>query len=191
MSTSAASLSQVEISPALAAAEQRIRELTQALAQAREAEELVSSLNRLRDENPNPIVRLGANLQQQFANAAARRLGHSMSRADQVRVQRRLRTGVQAALQQQAEQREEVVVGDRIFDVCIVPFAQGTYANLYFSDVTEREAARQQLREHQQFMEQVLDTIPTVVLVRDTQQRLVFGNQAMRTAWPRQTKDCP
>ena len=191
MSTSAASLSQVEISPALAAAEQRIRELTQALAQAREAEELVSSLNRLRDENPNPIVRLGANLQQQFANAAARRLGHSMSRADQVRVQRRLRTGVQAALQQQAEQREEVVVGDRIFDVCIVPFAQGTYANLYFSDVTEREAARQQLREHQQFMEQVLDTIPTVVLVRDTQQRLVFGNQAMRTAWQASPFSCP
>ena len=183
MSTSAASPSQVEISAALAAAEQRIRDLTQALAQAREAEELVSSLNRLRDENPNPIVRLGANLQQQFANAAACRLGQSMGRADQVRVQRQLRKGVQAALQQQAEHREEVVVGDRIFDVCIVPFAQGTYANLYFSDVTEREAARHQLREHQQFMEQVLDTIPTVVLVRDSQQRLVFGNQAMRTAW--------
>jgi PAS domain S-box-containing protein len=183
MSTSAASLPGVEISPALAAAEARIRELTDALARAREAEQLVESLNRLRDENPNPIVRIGANLQQQFANAAARRLGQSMSRAEQVRVQRQLRAGVQAALGQEGEHREEVVIGERIFDVCVVPFAAGSYANLYFSDVTEREAARQQLREHQQFMEQVLDTIPTVVLVRDAQQHLVFGNQAMRTAW--------
>ncbi|WP_460503975.1 hypothetical protein, partial [Hymenobacter agri] len=71
MPTSAASLPEAEFSTALAAAEARIRELTDALARARQAEQLVESLNRLRDENPNPIVRLGANLQQQFANAAA------------------------------------------------------------------------------------------------------------------------
>ena len=183
MLPSSAPLTGLDNSSALAAAEQHIRELTEALARAQQAEQLVESLNRLRDENPNPIVRIGANLQQQFANAAARRLSHNMSRAVLVRTQRQLRTGVQAALAQGSEHREEIVVGARIFDVCIVPFKQGSYANLYFSDVTEREAARQQLREHQEFMQQVLDTIPTVVLVRDAQQHLVFGNQAMRTAW--------
>ncbi len=183
MLPSSASLTDLDNSSALAAAEQRIRELTEALDRARQAEQLVESLNRLRDENPNPIVRIGANLQQQFANAAARRLSHSMSRAERVRTQHQLRTGVQTAIAQGAEHREEVVVGTRIFDMVIIPFEQGSYANLYFSDVTERETARQQLREHQEFMQQVLDTIPTVVLVRDAQQRLVFGNQAMRTAW--------
>ncbi|WP_460501838.1 ATP-binding protein, partial [Hymenobacter agri] len=104
-------------------------------------------------------------------------------RADQVRVQRQLRAGVQTALQQNGEHREEVVIDKQIFDVFVVPFAQGSYANLYFSDVTEREAARRQLREHQQFMEQVLDTIPSAVMVRDAEQQLVFGNQAMHTYW--------
>ena len=183
MHPSAPSPTDLDNSLALAAAEQRIRELTEALERARQAEQQVESLNRLRDENPNPIVRIGANLQQQFANAAARRLGRSMSRAEQVRMQRQLRAGVQTGLAQGTEHREEVIIGARIFDVCIVPFEQGSYANLYFSDVTEREAARQQLREHQEFMQQVLDTIPTVVLVRDVQQRLVFGNQAMHAAW--------
>ncbi|WP_345127101.1 ATP-binding protein [Hymenobacter antarcticus] len=179
MRPSSPSLTSLDNSSALAAAKQRIRELTEALDRAHQAEQQVESLNRLRDENPNPIVRIGANLQQQFANAAARRLGLGMARAEQVHTQRQLRTGVQAALAQGAEHREVVIVGARIFDVCIVPFEQGSYANLYFSDVTEREAARQQLREHQEFMQQVLDTIPTVVFVRDTEQKLVFQNQAM------------
>ena len=65
----------------------------------------------------------------------------------------------------------------------VMPLPGQRYANLYFADVSERETARLQLRENQQFMEQVLATIPSAVMVRDADQRLVFGNQAMHALW--------
>ena len=131
------------------------------------------------DENPNPVVRIGANHQQLYANQAAQKLGASLARAQQVRVQRQLRAGAAAALAMGTVHEVEVAIGAQIFCVSVVPLPREGYVNLYFADITEREAARQQLRENQQFTEQVLDTIPTVVFVRDTEQQLVFQNQAM------------
>ena len=131
------------------------------------------------DENPNPIVRIGATYQQLYANRAAQRLGASLTRPEQVRVQRQLRAGATASLALGTLQQVEVKIGTQVFSISVVPQPLEGYVNLYFADITEREAARQQLRETQQFMEQVLDTIPTVVFVRDDEQKLVFQNQAM------------
>ena len=164
----AAAIVPIDYPKALAEAEQRIRELSEALA-----------FVRLPDENPNPVVRIGANHQQQYANVAARQLVTRLGRAERVRVQRQLRAGATAALAQATMHEVEVEIGAQTFCISVVPLPREGYVNLYFADITEREVAREQLREQQQFMEQVLDTIPTVVFVRDTAQELVFQNQAM------------
>ena len=173
----------IDYPSALAAAEQRINELTAALAYAQANEQAVQALAYLPDENPSPVVRIGANLQQLYANTAARVLGSHLTRAERVRVQHLLRAGTRKALAQGTPELLAIQVGAHTFDVSVMPLPGQRYANLYFADVSEREAARLQLRENQQFMEQVLDTIPSAVMVRDADQRLVFGNQAMHALW--------
>ena len=168
---------------ALAAAEQRINELTAALAYAQANEQAVQALAYLPDENPSPVVRIGASQQQLYANTAARALGRYLTRAERVRVQRLLREGTRKALAQGTPELLAIQVGKYTFDVSVMPLPGQRHANLYFSDVSEREAARLQLRENQRFMEQVLDTMPAAVIVRDADQQLVFGNQAMHALW--------
>jgi PAS domain S-box-containing protein len=168
-------------------AEQRILELTEALVEARAtnatAERLITELRALSsipDQNPNPIVRIGANRQQLYANAAARQLAQALPRAEQVRVQRQLRAGAATALALGGGQQVEVRVGPRTFTIAVVPFPREGYVTLYFTDITEREAVRVQLQAQQQFVQQVFDTIPTLVFVRDEAQHIVFQNQAMQ-----------
>ena len=131
------------------------------------------------DQCPSPIVRIGANRQQLYANAAAKRVGQRLSRADQVRVQLQLRAAAAAALTRTTAHQVDVAMGEQAYSVAVVPFPTEGYVNLYFSDITERDAARVQLRSQQQFMQQVFDTIPSLVFVRDAKQELVFQNQAM------------
>ena len=183
MTPPAAAAAGIDYPLALAVAEQRIRELTGALAHAQANEQAVQALAYLPDENPNPVVRIGANQQQLYANSAARALGRHLSRAERVRVQRELRASTARALALGTPQLLELRVDAYCFDVSVMPLPGQRHANLYFANVTEREAARLQLRENQQFMEQVLDTIPSAVMVRDADQRLVFGNQAMHALW--------
>ena len=169
----------IDYPKALAAAEQRIRELTAALAHAQANEQAVQALAYLPDENPSPIVRIGANLLELYANSAARTVNRTLTRAQRVQMQHELRAAAKAALATRTPSFISLTAGDHTYDVSVMPLPAQRYANIYFADVTEREAARRQLHESQQFTAQVLDTIPTVVMVRNARQHLVFGNQAM------------
>ena len=193
MATTLTAPAPLDYPAALADAELRIAQLTAALAQAQAAlaarpapnaagqPEAATrpALATLPDENPHPVVRIGANAQEQYANPAARALGRALPRAEQVRVQRQLRAGAAAALAKGTEQQVEVGMNDLIFCISAVPQPAEGYVTLYFVDITEREAIRRQLHEQQDFMQQVLDTIPTVVYVRDTKHKVVFQNHAM------------
>ena len=140
----------------------------------------LKSISNIPDENPSPIVRIGANRQQLYANPAARRVGLRLTRPEQVRLQKQLRCAAAAALAQATAQQLEVAMGAQLYSVAVVPFPREGYVNLYFSDISERETVRRQLCEHQQFTQQVLDTIPALVFVRDTKQQLVYQNLAMQ-----------
>ncbi|MBD2721720.1 PAS domain-containing protein [Hymenobacter armeniacus] len=50
----------------------------------------------------------------------------------------------------------------------------------YGLDVTEQETTRRQLREQQEFIQGILDASPSVIYVRDAQQRILFENAAMQ-----------
>ncbi|WBA44068.1 hybrid sensor histidine kinase/response regulator [Hymenobacter canadensis] len=173
--------------PAPLTVEQRLQELTESLAAAQAANAALKllavelqALASQPDQNPNAIVRIGANQQQLYANAAARQLAQGLPRAEQVRVQRQLRAGAATALALGGAQQVEVRLGARTFTISVVPFPGEGYVNLYFTDITERESVRLQLQAQQQFVQQVFDTIPTLVFVRDEAQQLVFQNHAMQ-----------
>jgi PAS domain S-box-containing protein len=141
----------------------------------------LESIRSLVEHSPNPVVRIGADQQQLYANPAAQRMGRQQPRAEQVRVQRRLRARAAAALARQEDsQPVEVCMGEQTFRIRVVAMHECGYVNLYFNDVTEREAVRRQLHEQQLFMEEVLNTIPNIVFVRDAEQNIIFQNQAMK-----------
>jgi len=140
----------------------------------------LKSISTIANQSPRPFVRIGANQQQLYANVAAQRIGQGLARAEQVRLQRRLRAAAATALAQAETHEVDVVMGEQVYLVAVVPLPQEGYVNLYFTDITERDAVRLQFREQQQFMQQVLDTIPSKVFVRDAEQKIVFQNHAMQ-----------
>ena len=70
MSATADTLSSTDYPAALREAEAHIQQLTDELARARPAAPMPSFAG-IPDENPNSIVRIGANAQQLYTNAAA------------------------------------------------------------------------------------------------------------------------
>jgi PAS domain S-box-containing protein len=132
------------------------------------------TLASLSEQNPNPIVRLDATGRQLYANSAARALREGLSRAEQVWVRQQLR----AALHPDAAVRE-IQVGQRYFllqKAAIVP-PEGS-VTLYLAENTARVLAERRLAEQQALMSEILDTTPSLIFVRDAQQRLVFENRA-------------
>ena len=156
----------------------RLRDVSEQQHQLKELQSIACIV----EPSPNLVVRIGANKQQLYANPAARRLGGSLPRAQRVKVQHQLRAGAIAAFIQAKPLPMEVKIGELTFNVSAVPFPEKAYVDLYFNDITERELVRRQLHEHQLFMEQVLDTIPALVFVRDAEQNFVFQNQATQNA---------
>jgi PAS domain S-box-containing protein len=140
----------------------------------------LKSVSNIVDQNPSPVVRVGPQGQQLYANPAARRVSQGLSRAQKVSMQHRLRHAAGAALAQAEPHEMEVSMGPRTFNVAVLPFVEEGYVNMYFTEITEREAVRRELHEQQQFMQQVFDNIPTIIFVRDPQQKLIFQNRAMQ-----------
>jgi PAS domain-containing protein len=133
------------------------------------------TLASLSEQNPNPIIRLDATGRQLYANPAALALRQGLSRAEQVWVRQQLR----AAVLHHNTQTPEIRVGQRYFllqKAAIVP-PEGS-VTLFLAETTARVHAEQQLADQQALMGEILDTTPSIILVRDAQQQMVFENRA-------------
>jgi PAS domain S-box-containing protein len=133
------------------------------------------TLASLSEQNPNPIIRLDATGRQLYANPAALALRQGLSRAEQVWVRQQLR----AAVLHHNDRTSEIRVGERYFllqKAAIVP-PEGS-VTLFLAENTARVHAEQQLADQQTLMGEILDTTPSIILVRDAQQQMVFENRA-------------
>jgi signal transduction histidine kinase/ActR/RegA family two-component response regulator len=160
--------------PTLAEAHAEILALRAALA---EQQQLV----RIPAKNPNPIYQIAADGQRLYANPVGEQLRATLSPTELAPMQRQSLEWVRSALAGGKEVRHSVSIGGRHFSVCVVPVPDGAYANLYLMDVTERVRAEQQRAAQQAFTEQVLDSLPSLVYVRDAAGRYVFTNHITRT----------
>ena len=137
-----------------------------------EAAEL-HTLRLLADLNPYPVVRFATQGQQLYSNEAARQLCASLPAPEQALMAQQLRamaaTGVAHAIQ----------AGERFFSVkaiASVPPAGST--TLYLVETTEQVQAERLLAEQSRLLEQVLDTAPSLIFVRNAQGQVVFENRA-------------
>jgi PAS domain S-box-containing protein len=126
------------------------------------------------EQNPNPVLRLGADGEVLYANPAAETLVRELAKTSELRGQ--LHELVAAALATAGNQQQEISVGQQYFLLQVTPVPQQQYATLYLVDITARRRAEQQLAEQREFYEAILEELPVGVAVFDAQHRYLFIN---------------
>jgi signal transduction histidine kinase/DNA-binding response OmpR family regulator len=153
------------------------------------------------DELPVEVVMLDAQQRYRYANpyavpdmeARTWLMGHTISEFCQRYAYPASLAEQRTRMFDQARQDQDLVIWDDI-----TPYPDGTRCHQrhfkaiadaagdlrfmlgYGLDITERVRAQQQLLDEQKFIQQVLDTIPSLIYVRDATGNLVFRNHAMR-----------
>lgn len=134
-------------------------------------------LANLPEYNPNPILRYDAAGQQLYANPAARNLRQGLGRAEQVRVRQELRAAAKAGVA--GLPLNQLQVGARYFQLSVLTtLPPAGSVTLYLAETTGRVLAEQLLLEQQDFINDILATMPNPVHVRDAEGTLVFENRA-------------
>ncbi|MGI4735912.1 MAG: ATP-binding protein [Janthinobacterium lividum] len=126
------------------------------------------------EHNPNPVLCFNASGRQLYANPAALHLRQGLGRAEQVRVRQELRAAARTGLV-----AHQLRVGERYFQLSLVTTVPPPGSTtLYLAETTGRVLAEQQLAVQQAFINEILETMPNPVFVRDAAGSLVFENRA-------------
>jgi PAS domain S-box-containing protein len=128
------------------------------------------------DQNPNPLLRMDAEGNASFTNAAARDLCASLAAVEVAALRERLVALITEALRTQAPQQAEWRGGEQHFQVVVKPIIAQQYANVYFTDITDRYHAARQLDEQRVFYESILNELPTEIAVFGPDQRYYYLN---------------
>ncbi|RSK31794.1 PAS domain-containing hybrid sensor histidine kinase/response regulator [Hymenobacter metallilatus] len=160
-----------ELPATLAEAHALIRHLEEALA----AEKRLVQMSAL---NPNPVYCLAPNGTLLYANPAALRLRDELGAAAMDELRDQALGWVEEALATGNEQKHAVSSQNRHFTLCTVPSPDLESATLYIVEVTERVQAENERAAQQTFTEQVLNSLPSMVYVRDSFGRYTYANQA-------------
>ncbi|RZK50951.1 MAG: hypothetical protein EOO59_15730, partial [Hymenobacter sp.] len=160
--------------PAEAPSDPSLTQVQAELAALRHQVATLEALAQIPELNPNPVVCLAANGRQLYANPAALRLSHGLARTEQVRVRQQLRTAARlGALGQPLR------VGSRYFSLSALPAdAPAGSVTLYLAETTDRVHIEQQMADQQDFINEILATMPNAVFVRDAAGTIVFENRA-------------
>ena len=132
--------------------------------------------NRIPELNPNPVLRVNAEGELLFANAAASQLAQELQTSGPSRVRPQLVHAATQALLTGEMAQHEVEADGRYFQLSTVPVGEDGCALLYLTDVTARRQAEQEIREQREFYEAILAHLPAVVTVLDADQRYRYLN---------------
>ncbi len=136
------------------------------ITERRRAEEHTQGLARFPGENPNPVLRVDAELRVTYANKPAQRLlrlGHcaddkSFAESVGVEAERALRTG--------KLRRFEAYLGRRTFAFTAKPLVHSGYANLYGADITALRRAMAALGRSEERQRLLVENAPDPIFVQ-------------------------
>jgi len=117
------------------------------ITERKRAEATIRGLARFPEEDPNPILRIGAAGQIIYANTASRAWLGAWNLSVGETLPTQWKELVAASFREDARQTHEVFVDKRIYSILIVPFRDAGYINIYGRDVTESRQATEKLRE--------------------------------------------
>ena len=127
------------------------------------------------EENPNPVLRAGADGAVLYANQAAANLPGLLSRQGQ-RLPPDMARAVRASFEARENRQAELTSGDRLFAFALTPVPGEAYVNLYGRDITEERRAQRETRDLAKFPEEN----PNPILRAATDGTVLYANQAAK-----------
>jgi len=147
-----------------------------------QAEAEISRLAKFPDENPNPVLRISADGTVLYTNRAGWPLLNIWQCKVTEHIPPQWHKHVLDAINSGKPVFANAKCGDRIFSLVFAPVVDADYVNIYALDITELEQARQQLRTARDDWENIFESISDMVLILDTDQRIVDANRSAISA---------
>jgi PAS domain S-box-containing protein len=143
------------------------------ITERKKLENALAEAGRLPNENPSPVMRLDQGIVIAYANPAAQQMMRHWRAAPGRKAPAEVVRVAIRALAADEGQLLDLAIGNRIFQISVVPFRTGGYVNLYFSDITQRKKAETLLIEAREHLER---------RVQQRTQQLRRANAVLRTA---------
>ncbi|HKY71509.1 MAG TPA: PAS domain S-box protein [Nitrospira sp.] len=152
----------------------RVNGISFDVTERKEAEQAVAAVALFPAQNPSPVLRVNAVGILLYMNPASEMLlGELRLQAGQP-VPQYLRDLVHQSLQIGRSQQVEHDIGSCHYLISITPIVKEHYANLYWTDITDRKRAEQALRSSEQRAMAFLDNSAIIAWLKDEEGRNVF-----------------
>jgi PAS domain S-box-containing protein len=131
----------------------------------REVESRIRELARFPDENPSPVMRVGADGVITYANRPAAILLRVWETEVNSDVPPKILQVVRDALAAAAPTECEITCFERIYHLAFMPVPEGNYVNVLGDDITDRKHADQELKEHRDNLEELVSVRTTALVM--------------------------
>lgn len=152
--------------------------MTAIQARERRAEAKLQGLARFPQENPRPVLRSDYEGHVLYANPPAQHL-LNLCAAESGRIPGPWMHLIRAVQHTTSALEQELRSNGRVFGVSISPFQESGYINLYFTDITERVHAAQDLLRSRNRMATLISSSPAGILLENEQRHIVLVNQSL------------
>jgi signal transduction histidine kinase/DNA-binding NarL/FixJ family response regulator len=126
--------------------------------------------------NPNPVLRLSATGELQYANPAAELLAAELRTTGPSRVRPVLVQAATQAIRTGESVQRELTANKQHFMLIAVPVLEDNYTMLYLTDISARRQAEQEIHNQREFYETILNYLPAVVTVLGPDQHYRYIN---------------
>ena len=144
----------------------------------REARQQAEWLARMPGENPNPVARVSADGFTLYANPAASQTPGWRWQVGRP-VPEPLRAMVIRAAAEARPIEEDVELGERPFNVTVVPVPDTKYVNVYGRDITERKKAERALQRSEEKYRLIFETANEGIWITDGERKTTLINRRM------------
>jgi len=120
------------------------------ITERRDSEERIRNVALFPEQNPGPVLRVGAEGRLLYANPAALPVLDSWNMQVGGSVPDEIAVGVSMSLREGADRDLELIIADRDISFTLAPVPRKDYVNLYGRDVTERREAEKQLKDSEE-----------------------------------------
>jgi len=150
------------------------------------AEQEISTLARIPEENPNPVLRIAPDGHLLYANPAAITLLQWCHTLPQYPVPESWLGTISHVLKSNRRAELEITCNDRTFHCLFVPLVELNYVNVYANDITARLQIERELRASEKRYRQAMENSPNPIFCIEQDGRITIWNRACETIF-----ECP
>lgn len=136
----------------------------------------VKSIARFPAENPNPLLRIDRNGILLYANPSSQSILELWNTGIGNPVPSFIKDEIESVCAIGKGIEKEYNIGDKIYNLYIVPFVDSGYANIYFTEITEKKKKEQALKESEERFRKLFDEAPIGYYLQDESGVFIDGN---------------